>query len=82
MLGLEQILNALAPKGIEERILYSIDLACLSIAILNMDVLKEALGVYILIITAISITVTLGVKIYNILTPNKKDIKLVSNEKE
>lgn len=77
-----QFLNAIAPKGIEERILYSIDLACLSIAILNMEALKEMLGIYILGITAISITVTLIVKIYNIFHPNKKDINLGKNEEE
>lgn len=71
---LVQFLNAIAPKGLEERIMYSIDLACLSIAILNMESLKEVLGVYILGITAVSITVTLIVKIYNILHPHKKDV--------
>lgn len=80
MLGVEQFLNAIAPKGLEERILYSVDLACLSIAILNMESLKEMLGIYILGITAVSITVTLIVKIYNILNPHKKDIVMGKDE--
>ena len=80
MLGLEQFLDALAPKGGGERTMYSIDLACLSIAILNMESLKEVLGVYILGITAVSITVTLIVKIYNILHPHKQDVVMGTDD--
>jgi hypothetical protein len=37
---------------------------------------KETLNIYLLIVTAISITVTLGVKIYNLFNSNDENKKI------
>jgi hypothetical protein len=68
------ILKALLPITLAEKIFYSIDGAALCVWLFAG--VNGWISNYIAAITAISITITLGVKIYNLFTHNKENKKV------
>ena len=70
------IIFLLSPQTKSETVLYMIDTCGLLITLFWIADIKEVLSIYILGLTAISITVTVGVKIYNLFNSNQKNKKI------
>jgi hypothetical protein len=66
----------LAPHGKAEIMLYMVDMIGLVTTVFWITGLKEGLSVYILAITAVSLTVTVAVKIYNLFNSNDNNKKV------
>ena len=62
------------PQTKSEAVLYCVDMAAISVGLVAKW--RDYVTDYILLITALSITITLGVKVYNWLTPNNKNKKI------
>lgn len=74
---MERLANLLfAPQTKSEIILYMVDGFGLILSAFWITGVKETLNIYLLIVTAISITVTLGVKIYNLFNSNDENKKI------
>ncbi len=74
---MERIVNfLLVPQNRTETALYMIDGAGLLLTIFYIADVKEILSISILVMTAISLALTLSVKIYNLFTKNDKNKKL------
>lgn len=67
---------AVVPQTKGQVVLYIVDMIGLSMTAAWITGTKETLSVYILILTAISLTVTVGVKIYNLFNRNDKNKKV------
>ena len=71
---MDKVVNLLFPPQTKGEIfLYMVDTCGLLITLFWITDIKEGLSVYILGVTAISITVTVGVKIYNLFSSNDKN---------
>lgn len=66
----------LVPQSRHETLLYLVDGFGLVLSTFWIVGLKEGLSIYILALTAISLTVTVAVKVYNLLNSNDKNKKL------
>ncbi len=64
------------PQTKNEILLYMVDAFGLILSAFWLTGVKETLNIYLLIVTAISITVTLGVKIYNLFNSNDENKKI------
>jgi hypothetical protein len=74
---MERIINLLfSPQTKSETVLYMVDGFGLILSVVWITGVKETLSVYILGVTAISLTITVGVKIYNLFSSNSKNKKL------
>jgi len=74
---MERLTNLLfAPQTKSEIVLYMVDGFGLVLSAFWITGVKETLNIYLLIVTAISITVTLGVKIYNLFNSNDENKKI------
>jgi hypothetical protein len=74
---MERLANLLfAPQTKSEILLYMVDGFGLILSAFWITGVKETLNIYLLIVTAISITVTLGVKIYNLFNSNDENKKI------
>ncbi len=74
---MERLANLLfAPQTKSEILLYMVDGFGLVLSAFWVTGVKETLNIYLLIVTAISITVTLGVKIYNLFNSNDENKKI------
>jgi len=74
---MERLANLLfAPQTKSEILLYMVDGFGLVLSVFWITGIKEALSVYILGVTAISLTVTVGVKIYNLFNSNDENKKI------
>jgi len=74
---MERLANLLfAPQTKSEILLYMVDGFGLVLSAFWITGVKETLNIYLLIVTAISITVTLGVKIYNLFNSNDENKKI------
>ena len=59
-----------------EILLYAVDTFGVILSFVWIAKFKESLSLYILILTAISLTVTVGVKIYNLFNSNEENKKV------
>jgi len=59
-----------------EILLYTVDTFGVILSFVWIAKFKESLSLYILILTAISLTVTVGVKIYNLFNSNEENKKV------
>ena len=74
---MERIVNLLFPPQTKsETVLYMVDGFGLILSVVWITGLKETLSIYILGVTAISLTITVAVKIYNLFNSNSKNKKL------
>jgi hypothetical protein len=74
---MERIVNLLFPPQTKsETVLYMVDGFGLILSVVWITGLKETLSIYILGVTAISLTITVAVKIYNLFSSNDKNKKL------
>ena len=74
---MERIVNLLfSPQTKSETVLYMVDGFGLILSVVWVTGVKEALSIYILGVTAISLTITVAVKIYNLFSSNSKNKKL------
>ena len=74
---MERFLNVLfTPQGKHETILYMVDGFGLVLTAFWLGGVKETLSIYILGLTALSLTITVGVKVYNLMNSNDKNKKL------
>jgi len=74
---MERILNELIiPRGKSDIVFLMVDTIGLLATVFWITDLKEGLSIYILGVTAISLTVTVAVKIYNLFNSNDKNKKL------
>lgn len=74
---MERILSFIfIPHGKSETLLYIVDGIGLLMSAFWITGIKEALSIYILVLTAVSLTLTLGVKVYNLLNDNDKNKKI------
>tara|TARA_R110002051_G_scaffold221930_3_gene285550 strand:- start:4860 stop:5084 length:225 start_codon:yes stop_codon:yes gene_type:complete len=64
------------PQTKNETILYMVDAFGLILSAVWITGMKETLSIYILIITAISLTITVGVKIHNLFNSNDENKKI------
>jgi len=64
------------PQTKNEIILYMVDVFGLILSAFWITGAKEALSVYILIITAVSLTITVGVKLHNLFNSNDENKKI------
>jgi len=64
------------PQSKIEILLYAVDTFGVILSFVWIAKFKESLSMYILVLTAISLTVTVGVKIYNLFSSNAKNKKL------
>ena len=64
------------PQSKVEILLYTVDTFGVILSFVWIAKFKESLSMYILVLTAISLTVTVGVKIYNLFSSNAKNKKL------
>lgn len=67
---------AVVPQTKGEAVLYMVDMVGLSVTACWITDPKEALNIYMLIVTALSVTITVGVKIYNLFSSNEKNKKV------
>ena len=61
------------PQSKIEILLYAVDTFGVILSFVWIAKFKESLSMYILVLTAISLTVTVGVKIYNLFSSNDKN---------
>jgi hypothetical protein len=74
---MERIVNLLFPPQTKsETVLYMVDGFGLILSVVWVTGVKETLSIYILGVTAISLTITVAVKIYNLFSSNSKNKKL------
>ena len=74
---MERLANLLfAPQTKSEILLYMVDGFGLVLSAFWITGVKETLNIYLLMVTAISITITLGVKIYNLFNSNDDNKKI------
>jgi hypothetical protein len=74
---MERIVNLLfSPQTKSETVLYMVDGFGLILSVFWITGLKETLSIYILGVTAISLTITVAVKIYNLFSSNDKNKNL------
>ena len=74
---MERLANLLfAPQTKSEILLYMVDGFGLVLSAFWITGVKETLNIYLLMVTAISITITLGVKIYNLFNSNDENKKI------
>jgi hypothetical protein len=74
---MERIVNLLfSPQTKSETVLYMVDGFGLILSVVWVTGVKETLSIYILGVTAISLTITVAVKIYNLFSSNSKNKKL------
>jgi hypothetical protein len=74
---MERIVNLLfSPQTKSETVLYMVDGFGLILSVFWITGVKETLSIYILGVTAISLTITVAVKIYNLFSSNDKNKKL------
>ena len=74
---MERIVNLLfSPQTKSETVLYMVDGFGLILSVFWITGVKETLSIYILGVTAISLTITVAVKIYNLFSSNSKNKKL------
>ena len=74
---MERIVNLLFPPQTKsETVLYMVDGFGLILSVFWITGVKETLSIYILGLTAISLTITVAVKIYNLFSSNDKNKKL------
>jgi hypothetical protein len=74
---MERILNDfIIPRGKSDIVLLMVDTIGLLASVFWITDLKEGLSIYILGLTAASLTVTLAVKIYNLFNSNDKNKEL------
>ena len=59
-----------------EILLYTVDTFGVILSFVWIAKFKESLSLYILILTAVSLTVTVGVKIYNLFNSNEENKKI------
>ena len=64
------------PQSKIEILLYAVDTFGVILSFVWIAKFKESLSMYILILTAISLTVTVGVKIYNLFSSNDENKKI------
>lgn len=76
-LKMERLTNLLfAPQTKSEIVLYMVDGFGLVLSAFWITGVKETLSIYILGVTAISLTITVGIKIYNLFNSNDKNKKI------
>jgi len=74
---MERIVNLLFPPQTKsETVLYMVDGFGLILSVVWVTGVKETLSIYILGVIAISLTITVAVKIYNLFSSNSKNKKL------
>jgi len=74
---MERIVSLLfSPQTKGEIVLYTVDGFGLILSAFWITGVKETLSIYILGVTAISLTITVAVKIYNLLSSNDKNKKI------
>ena len=74
---MERIVSLLfTPQTKSEIVLYMVDGFGLILSVVWITGVKETLSVYILGVTAISLTITVAVKIYNLFSSNAKNKKI------
>tara|TARA_R110000764_G_scaffold181658_1_gene267627 strand:+ start:30 stop:254 length:225 start_codon:yes stop_codon:yes gene_type:complete len=74
---MERLANILfSPQTKSEIVLYMVDAFGLVLSVFWVTGVKETLSIYILGVTAISLTITVAVKIYNLFSSNAKNKKL------
>ena len=74
---MERIFNLLFPPQTKsETVLYMVDGFGLILSVVWVTGVKETLSIYILGVTAISLTITVAVKIYNLFTSNNNNKKV------
>lgn len=74
---MERLANLLfTPQTKSEILLYMVDGFGLVLSAFWITGVKETLNIYLLMVTAISITITLGVKIYNLFNSNDDNKKI------
>jgi hypothetical protein len=74
---MERIVNLLfSPQTKSETVLYMVDGFGLILSVFWITGVKETLSIYILGLTAISLTITVAVKIYNLFSSNDKNKNL------
>tara|TARA_R110000822_G_scaffold60323_4_gene150393 strand:+ start:275 stop:499 length:225 start_codon:yes stop_codon:yes gene_type:complete len=74
---MERIVNLLfSPQTKSETVLYMVDGFGLILSVVWVTGVKETLSIYILGVTAISLTITVAVKIYNLFNSNRKNKKI------
>ncbi len=74
---MERIANLLfAPQTKSEILLYMVDAFGVVLSAFFITGVKETLNIYLLAITAISLTITVGVKIYNLFNSNDENKKI------
>ena len=67
---------AVLPNGKLETVMYTVDIIGTIMTVAWIVNMKEGLSIYILGLTAISLTITVAVKLYNLITNNAKNKKL------
>lgn len=74
---MERIVSLLFPPQTKsETVLYMVDGFGLILSVVWITGVKETLSIYILAITAISLTITVGVKVYNLFNSNNENKKI------
>ena len=74
---MERIVSLLFPPQTKsEIVLYMVDAFGLVLSVVWITGVKETLSIYVLGVTAISLTITVGVKIYNLFNSNDENKKL------
>tara|TARA_R110001606_G_scaffold386406_1_gene550440 strand:- start:78 stop:302 length:225 start_codon:yes stop_codon:yes gene_type:complete len=74
---MERLANILfSPQTKSEIVLYMVDAFGLVLSVFWVTGVKETLSIYILGVTAISLTITVAVKIYNLFNSNSKNKKI------
>lgn len=74
---MERLANILfSPQTKSEIVLYMVDAFGLVLSVFWVTGVKETLSIYILGVTAISLTITVAVKIYNLFSSNSKNKKI------
>jgi len=74
---MEKLLNIIfTPQTKSEILLYAVDGAGLLMSAFWITGIKETLSIYILLLTAVSISITVGVKLYNLTNSNDENKKL------
>lgn len=74
---MEKIVNIFFPPQTKSEILlYMVDGFGLILSAFWLTGIKETLSIYVLGVTAISLTITVGVKVYNLFNSNEENKKL------
>ena len=74
---MERLANILfSPQTKSEIVLYMVDAFGLVLSVFWVTGVKETLSIYILVVTAVSLTITVAVKIYNLFNSNSKNKKI------